>query len=105
MPNLRAYRVVNELDPVSRIPPSTNGYFQHVGHMVWLRRNVVEPPRTFGSQPMQIKMAPMELAPGQTSGLTAHMMHNYLPRMCDTGVGYDWSRYERSLQTQMKSLM
>ena len=109
MPNIRAYRVTNELDPVSRIPSSVNG-FQHVGHMIWLHRKVVEPPRPFGTMPMQLKMMPLEIALGNISGLINHQMEVYVPRMCNDpwdpeGASYDWTRYEEVLQRQAEEVV
>ena len=104
MPNLRAYRVTNELDPVSRVPSSVNG-FQHVGHMIWLHRKVVEPPRPFGSMPMQLKVMPLEIALGNISGIIAHQMEVYVPRMCDPEESYSWERYEKSLRMQAQTVL
>ena len=121
MPNLRAYRVANELDPVTRVPPANNG-FHHVGHMVWLHNNRVEPPRSFGSTPLQVSMAPssssaVDEKPAVLGGVGrswargrratpldvgATWHSSYVARLCEPPTECDWARYEKALRVQAK---
>lgn len=53
LPNVLCYRVVNNTDAVTRVPPPYFG-FRHVGHCVWLRDNKVGRPDKFGKQPVSL---------------------------------------------------
>ena len=77
LPNMRAYRVVNGSDVVTRVPPNNAG-FAHVGSMIWLRRGKVHETKPFGHTPWQIRLMPFEVLLGRTAGLADHPIDSYL---------------------------
>ena len=100
LPNLRCYRVANEYDVVSRVPPYFLD-FQHVGKFIWIRWGNVRPPRRFGHQPWVLLVGHFMWCCG-TTGVADHSMELYLDRLAGGGAAtsraYSWSRYMRLLE-------
>ena len=90
LPNMLAYRVVNNTDAVTRVPPTYFG-FRHVGHTIWLRDGSVGRPEKFGRQPVRLMTMPWSaffLDPFDT--VKSHSMALYNEAL----LGYSWSTYE-----------
>lgn len=101
MPNVRCYRVTNELDVVTR--SRLNPRFKHLGHTIWLHRKRVSPPKPFGHVPLRLRFGGLDILPlclpelfcCITSGVGDHQMDFYVDHMDGQPNSYLWDKYEK----------
>ena len=110
LPNVRCYRVANELDVVtrSRLNPS----FKHLGHTIWLHHQRVSPPKPFGHVPLRLRFGGLDVLPlclpelfcCITSGVGDHGMDHYVDHMDGIPTSYKWDKYERRTRKRLSVL-
>ena len=101
LPNVRCYRVTNELDVVtrSRLNPS----FKHLGHTIWLHHKRISPPKPFGHVPYRLRFGGLDVLPlclpelccCITSGVSDHGIDMYVDHLDGDSTRYSWEKYER----------
>lgn len=110
MPNVRCYRVQNELDVVTR--SRLNPRFKHLGRTIWLHRKRVSPPKPYGHVPLRLRFGGLDILPlclpelfcCITSGVGDHQMDLYVDHMDGPTSSYRWDKYERRTRKERPSM-